>query len=212
MPKQRSLTPALIAAAALRVGDREGPRAMTMRRIAAELGCDPMALYRHFPDRQALLDAVADLALADAPDPDPGTDWEARLRTVLTGIRSTALDHPGIAGHVASRPPLQGNGRRLGTAVMASLAEAGLSPSDVVRAAQTLVAYLAAALAMAARAGERDGRWHEVAAAVGAFPTEAAGDELLIAGSEEQFAYGLRLLLAGIRAEAAQSTDPPPAR
>jgi hypothetical protein len=75
-----------------------------------------------------------------------------------------------------------------------------------------LVAYLAAALAMAVRVGERDARWHQVAAAVGAFPTEAARNELLIAGAEEQFAYGLRLLLAGIRAEAAQAADPPRAR
>ncbi|MGI5211727.1 TetR family transcriptional regulator [Plantactinospora sp. CA-290183] len=211
MPRQRSLTPAAIAAAALRVGDREGAPAMTMRRIAAELGCDPMALYRHFPDRQALLDAVADLALADAPDPDPAADWEARLRTVLTGIRRAALAHPGIAGHVAARPPLREHGRRLGTALTVALADAGLAPADVVRATQTLVAYLAAALAMAVRAGERDARWHQVADALGELPGEAVGDELFIAGSAEQFEYGLRLLLAGIRTEAAGTdlTGPP---
>jgi AcrR family transcriptional regulator len=202
MPSQRPLTPAVIAAAALRVGDRDGPKAMSMRHIAAELGCDPMALYRHFPDRQALLDAVADLALADAPDPDPDASWEDRVRTLLTGMRSAALEHPGIAPHIAARPPLQDNGRRLGTAMMSALAEAGLAPADVVRATQTLVAYLAAALAMAVRAGERDGRWHEVAGAVDVLSRDATGAELLIVGSEEQFAYGLRLLLAGIRAEA----------
>ncbi|MEV4755588.1 TetR/AcrR family transcriptional regulator C-terminal domain-containing protein [Micromonospora sp. NPDC049559] len=206
MPRQRPLTPAVIAAAALRVGDREGDRAMTMRRIAAELDCDPMALYRHFPDRQALLDAVADLALADAPGPDPEADWETRLRAVMAAIRSAALAHPGIAAHIAARPPLGEHGRRLGTAMLAALAEAGLSPADVVRASQTLVAYLAAALAMAVRAGERDDRWRHVAETLAAPPVGAAGEELFATGSAEQFAYGLRLLLAGIRAEAAGQT------
>ena len=201
VPRQRSLTPSLIAAAALRVGDRDGSKAMTMRHIASELGYDPMALYRYFPDRQALLDAVADLALADVPDPDPGSGWEDRLSTILIGIRSAALAHPGIAGHVASRPPLRANGQRLGMGLMTALRDAGLPPPDVVRAAQTLVAYVAAALAMAVQAGERDDRWHQVARTIGELRGDEAGADLPVVGSEDQFSYGLRLLLAGIRAE-----------
>jgi phosphoglycerate dehydrogenase-like enzyme len=64
MARSRFLSPALIARTALETGDRDGPEAMSMRRIATELNCDPMALYRHFANREALLDAVADLALA----------------------------------------------------------------------------------------------------------------------------------------------------
>jgi len=201
VPRQRSLTPSLIAAAALRVGDRDGSKAMTMRHIASELGYDPMALYRYFPDRQSLLDAVADLALADVPDPDPESSWDDRLSTILTGIRSAALAHPGIAGHVASRPPLRGNGQRLGMAMMAALRDAGLPAADVVRAAQTLVAYVAAALAMAVQAGERDDRWQQVAGTIGELRGDDAGADLPAVGSDDQFSYGLRLLLAGIRAE-----------
>src|SRR5882757_953692 len=111
MSRARPMTPSGIAEAALRVGDRDGEKAMSMRRIAAELGCDPMALYRHFPDRQGLLDAVADLALADVPDPDPKADWAERLRALVTDIRAAALRHPGIAAHVAARPPLAEQGR-----------------------------------------------------------------------------------------------------
>ena len=46
------LTPDLIARTTLALGDRDGAAAMSMRRIAAELGCDPMAIYRHFPNRE----------------------------------------------------------------------------------------------------------------------------------------------------------------
>ncbi|WP_158554006.1 TetR/AcrR family transcriptional regulator [Micromonospora deserti] len=196
------MTADLITAAALKVGDREGVKAMSMRRIAAELGCDPMSLYRHFPDRQALLDAVADLALADARDPDPGESWEARLVAVLTSIRSAALRHPGIAAHIAGRPPLQRHGRRLAAAIIGALAEAGLPPADVIRATQALIAYLAAALAMSLQAGEPDARWRELRAAIAALPDALPDDALPVTGSDDQFGYGLGLLIAGIRVEA----------
>ncbi|WP_326552635.1 TetR/AcrR family transcriptional regulator [Micromonospora sp. NBC_01813] len=210
MPRRAALSPDVIARKALDVGDREGPKAMTMRRIAAALDCDPMALYRHFPDRQALLDAVADLALADVPDPQPRQPWEARVLAVLTGIRAAALRHRGIAGHVAARPPLQRNGQRLAAAIVQALTDSGLPPADVVRAAQALVAYLAAALAMSVQAGAPDARWHQLRATIAALPAPAPdaalpADALPVTGSADQFDYGIRLLISGIRAEAQAS-------
>jgi len=47
-----------IAAVALRVLEDEGPAAVSMRRIAKEVGITPMAIYHHFPNREALLDTV----------------------------------------------------------------------------------------------------------------------------------------------------------
>ncbi|GIJ68796.1 hypothetical protein Voc01_037130 [Virgisporangium ochraceum] len=194
------MTPAAIAAAALALGDRDGRQAMSMRRIAADLGCDPMAIYRHFPNRDALLDAVADLALADVDDPGPDSGWSPRIATILTGVRAAALRHPGIAAHVAARPPLGTNGARLGAGIYAALAAAGLPPAGVVFAAQALVAYVAAALAMAVEAGTRDARWHEVSRSMDGLP----GEVMPVVGSDEQFGYGLRLLLNGIAVEAAR--------
>ncbi|GAB3168725.1 TetR/AcrR family transcriptional regulator [Myceligenerans halotolerans] len=205
MARSGRLTPAMIAAAALRLGDREGAEAMSMRRIAADLECDPMALYRHFAHREALLDAVADAALADAQDPGPSTPWDERVRAITFAIRSAALRHPGIAAHVAARPPLGENGRRLGAGLFAALAEAGLPPADVVRSSQALIAYLAAALAMNVRAGSRDARWEQASQAIAGLPDRPPGEEMFAVGSEEQFEYGLRLLINGIRAEAATS-------
>ncbi|BBH65776.1 hypothetical protein ACTI_24610 [Actinoplanes sp. OR16] len=190
------LTPSSITRTALLLGDRDGEAAMSMRRIAAELGCDPMALYRHFPNRQALLDAVADMAIGDVGEGEPAGEWDVRLTALLTEIREVALRHPGIAGHIAARPPLGENGLRLNRRIGEALAAAGLGPSEAGKAAQALIAYLAAALAMAVKAGERDERWHQV--------TAALGREMPVVGSEEQFAYGLRLLIAGIRVEGQQ--------
>lgn len=192
-----ALTPALITQVTLALGDREGEKAMSMRRIAAELGCDPMAIYRHFPNRVALLDAVADSVVDEVPAPGEGRPWDERIRIVLGGMRAVALRHPGIAGHVASRPPLGPAGRRMAGVLFGALAEAGLAPGDIVRAFQALIAYAASGLRMAVDAGEQDARWQQVSAAMEGLP----GEELPVVGSAEQFDYGLGLLLAGIRLE-----------
>ncbi|WP_275413316.1 TetR/AcrR family transcriptional regulator C-terminal domain-containing protein [Actinoplanes philippinensis] len=146
-----------------------------------------------------MLDAVADLALAGVVDPGPETPWDQRLSGILAAARSAALQHPGIAAHIAARPPLGVHGLRLAAGITASLTEAGLSPTAVVQTLQTLIAYVTAALAMAVNAGVRDERWHRVSQAMSGLP----GETLPIVGSSEQFTYGLRLLLHGIRAEAA---------
>ena len=208
MPTSRSLTPAVIASAALRVGDRDGPKAMTMRRIAADLGCDPMALYRYFANREALLDAVADSVLAEVDDPDPDASWDDRVRAIATDLRAAALRHRGIAAHLASRPPLGANGSRLSTGLFAALTQAGLPPASAVRAAQALIVYLASALAMAVRAGARDARWVQVSQTISRLPDAPPGEALMIAGSDEQFDYGLHLLIAGIRVEASGPRHP----
>lgn len=205
MGKTRFLNPGLIVRTALDMGDRDGGAdAMTMRRIAGELGCDPMALYRHFANRDALLDAVADLALSEVEDPDPALPWDERVAATATAVRDAAVRHPGITAHMAARPPLGEHGRRLAAGMLEALTTAGLPPATAVRSFQTLVAYLASSLAMAVQAGTRDRRWDQVRDMVDALPgAEAAGDDLFVVGGVEQFRFGLRLLLVGIRAEAA---------
>lgn len=53
-------TAAKILVAARKLLDKEGAEAVTMRRVAEKVGITPMAIYRHFPDRAALLNALAD--------------------------------------------------------------------------------------------------------------------------------------------------------
>jgi hypothetical protein len=82
---------------------------------------------------------------------------------------------------------------------------AGLPPATAVRSFQTLVACLASSLATAVRAGTRDRRRGQVRDMVDALP---GADELFVVGGVEQFRFGLRLLPAGIRAEAAAARQP----
>ncbi|WP_049578613.1 TetR/AcrR family transcriptional regulator [Streptomyces sp. SBT349] len=207
MAKTRFLNPELIVRTAFELGDRDGAEAMSMRRIASELGCDPMALYRHFANREALLDAVADLAFAEVAAPDPGLPWDERIGATAESIRETSLRHPGIAAHIAARPPMGRNGQRIAVGMVAALASTGLPPATAIQCLQTLVAYLASSLSMAVRAGARDQRWEQVRDVMNGLPgATVPGDELFVVGSDEQFRFGLRLLMAGIRAEVAAAT------
>jgi len=54
-----------IATAARRLLDKEGAEAVTMRRVAVAVGITPMAIYRHYPDRSSLLNALADEGFAE---------------------------------------------------------------------------------------------------------------------------------------------------
>ena len=56
----KNFTSNRITAAARRLLDREGPDAVTMRRVARTVGITPMALYRHVADRDDLLNNLAD--------------------------------------------------------------------------------------------------------------------------------------------------------
>ena len=78
--------------------DREGKEAVTMRRVAKTVGVTAMALYRHFADRAALLNAVADAGFQDlaarvqaAPKP---RDPEKRLLKILDVFLNFALERP----------------------------------------------------------------------------------------------------------------------
>jgi AcrR family transcriptional regulator len=81
-----------VVAAALAILVEEGVRAVTMRRVAADAGVTPMATYRHYPSRDALLRAVADAALADL-----GRQWGRRDESLefasrLDGLADDFLD------------------------------------------------------------------------------------------------------------------------
>jgi AcrR family transcriptional regulator len=57
-----------IASAARELLDKDGAEGVTMRRVAAAVGITPMALYRHYVNRDSLLNAVAEAGFADLSD------------------------------------------------------------------------------------------------------------------------------------------------
>ena len=98
------ITREAVLAAALEIIDRDGTGALSMRRLARALDRDPMILYRHAPNKAALLNGVAETVLArlrvDSADPD----WARQLRQVARRFRALALAHPHVVPLIVTRP------------------------------------------------------------------------------------------------------------
>ncbi len=98
------ITRKVVLAAALEIIDRDGAEALSMRRLAASLDRDPMILYRHAPNKAALLDGVTETVLAQLKVDPADPDWTAQLRTVARNYRALALAHPHVVPLLVTRP------------------------------------------------------------------------------------------------------------
>jgi AcrR family transcriptional regulator len=82
-----------IATTAVGIADADGLDAITMRRLAAELGVAPMAAYRHVSGKDDVLELMVDLVYGEVDVPD-GAGWRETMRALGTGIRALVLQHP----------------------------------------------------------------------------------------------------------------------
>jgi AcrR family transcriptional regulator len=142
------ITREAVLAAALEIIDRDGVDALSMRRLAHALDRDPMILYRHTPNKAALLDGVVEKVLAqlhvDASDPD----WAGQLRTVASSFRELALAHPHVVPLIVTRPLATPLGLRPpGTLksledILVLLTRAGFSGPDALHVYRALFGFL----------------------------------------------------------------------
>jgi TetR/AcrR family tetracycline transcriptional repressor len=126
------LTKAAVAGRALRLADEEGLEAVTVRRLAKELGVTPMALYWHFKNKDELLLGVVDHALsqirADAGSGDP---WPKRLRSLFETVISVMREHPALPGLLHSVDKTQTESfTRATNDTLALLADAGFTVDE----------------------------------------------------------------------------------
>ena len=142
------ITRDIVLSTALELIDRDGAEGLSMRRLGRALGRDPMTLYRHAPNKVALLDGVAELVLSQLTvDPDD-TDWTGQLRKVAHDYRHLALAHPHVVPLLVTRPlatPLglrpQGTLRPL-EEVLTLLTRAGFTGSDSLHIYRALFGFL----------------------------------------------------------------------
>ena len=93
---------------ALRILEAEGPQAVSMRRVAKEVGVTAMAIYHHFSSREALLRAVVDSEFEQLvgffSQSNGKQSFEAEMIHILDGYVEYALAHPRIFDYVFSVP------------------------------------------------------------------------------------------------------------
>jgi AcrR family transcriptional regulator len=104
---RRGLSVDAVVDAAMAIADSEGLDAVTMRRLADELGVVPMTLYTYVPGKAELLDLMLDAAYARMPRTDTtGRPWRHRVTAIAEANKELFERHPWAATVSTARPPL----------------------------------------------------------------------------------------------------------
>lgn len=144
-PAPRSaLTPGRIAEAAVRIADAEGLDAVTMRRLAGELGVAPMAAYRYVSGKDELLELMVDTVHAGLTVQAELTGWREVLRAHALATRAMMLAHPWLprAGVVVLTPHQMAAAERM----LAALDGLGLDPDTMMAVFSSVNAYVRGAV------------------------------------------------------------------
>lgn len=186
-----------IAAAAVALVDRDGLERFGVRRLAEELGVDPMSIYHHIKGKAALLDAMSEAVLAEveaaADDASPG--WEEIARRTAHGYREMAYRHPRLFPLLATRAQTSPVALAALERLVSAMREAGLPDQVIADAPLTVFGFLNGYL-LAVVSGGSDLPAIDAAA----YPTMAALASLQSGfGSVEEFDRILDTVLGGIR-------------
>src|SRR5690606_31699365 len=183
MPRAKGrepLTLARIVDAALALVDERGLEALTMRRLGAALGVDPMALYYYVADKRTLLRHLVEAVFAGLEPPAGLEDWRQPVKAWAHACRDVALAHPILVLQLLSdREAVAEAAARADPPLRAAVRASGLPAAEVEPAADLVVDYL-----------------HGYALGIAAGPPDAR------AQGEPGFLLALDLIVAGIEARA----------
>jgi DNA-binding transcriptional regulator YhcF (GntR family)/AcrR family transcriptional regulator len=133
-----------IVAAGIAVADAEGLSALSMRRVAAELGAAPMSLYRHVRDKDELLLRMIDAALAECVLPaEPPASWRAGLELATRALWATFRRHSWLPAALSlTRPQILPGALAYSEWVLGALGGAGLDPRTTFTAYLTVFTFV----------------------------------------------------------------------
>lgn len=202
----RGLTRTRVLEAALDLLDRHGLEALSMRRLAADLGVEAPALYNHVANKHDLLVGIVDLLHCRVALPPADADWRAAVRLGIRSLRAVLLAHPDalplFVGHNASSPdalrPIEAGLRILRTA--------GFGPAEAVHALRTLVAYTVGYAGAETGALRNPQHTSEAIAAARTLPTDEFPTLRELAAfsaksGDAEFEFGLDTIMTGLEAK-----------
>ncbi|MFN8372076.1 MAG: TetR/AcrR family transcriptional regulator [Anaerolineae bacterium] len=142
---QEPLSRERILQAALTLIDTSGVEALSMRRLAAVLGVDPMALYHYLPNKEAILRGLIELIFSGLQVPQVSdAAWEDQVRACARAYFDVVRAHPQLLVYIVGdldlvmQAGLNANNEMLYAALFA----AGLSARQVHHAASLVIDYL----------------------------------------------------------------------
>ncbi|MGW4519103.1 TetR/AcrR family transcriptional regulator [Streptomyces sp. NPDC004393] len=198
------LTEAGIYAAALQLIDADGVEALTMRKLATVLDANPMSLYYHVPNKDALLRGVARMVgaqfrtvtLQDAP-------WQERIRLLATDFRTLAHRHPNLMAYSFGQPDFIQPEDPFWAALTATLDAAGIPHSQIPQVAAVMCAVVIGVLT-----AELNGALHQWSNLT---PTPSTADEDGPTGTgpdeDHMFRMVLDTLISGLENRLTTDTD-----
>ncbi len=139
---KRALSLERIVAAAVALASAEGLGAVSMSRVASELGAATMSLYRYVAAKDELLALMVDAAGGVPPEPEPGEDWRAGLSRWAWGYRARLREHPWMLRIPISGPPATPNQIRWLEDALRSMADTGLNAADKLSVVLLLSGYI----------------------------------------------------------------------
>jgi AcrR family transcriptional regulator len=139
--RAKPLTRERVLQAALALVDREGLDALSMRRLAKQLGVEAMSLYNHVQNKADVVAGVLDLVAAEVDSPSAGLDWRTELRERALATYEMFVRRPWAARVWMSTARLNPDHFAHADALLRLLREAGLPPDAVYRAYHVLEGY-----------------------------------------------------------------------
>ncbi len=214
-PRQRLSLDDVISAAMLLAG-RDGAEAVSMRKVAAELGVGVMTLYTYVPGRDELFELMVDRAWAIRRHADPSLTWRAQVASIAEEAWQMYQAYPWLVMTNEWRTPLGPNVLDAQEDLYRALCLSGLKPDQVARAASLVEGHVSALARgaivdtrLAAQSGvSADSYWNSRASFWGTyyersrFPAmtwlweRGAFDQGL--GTLEEMRFGLDLILDGL--------------
>jgi len=127
---------------AIAIADAEGIGAVSMRRIASDLGATPMALYNHVANKDELMNGIAGQLLKeiDVSALDP-SDWAKAIKTGFTEFRRVLLRHPNLLPVLQRKTEMSADALRPIELAMSIFQSAGFSPEEALKAHWTLSGF-----------------------------------------------------------------------
>jgi AcrR family transcriptional regulator len=213
--KWGSLTREAVIEGALELVDREGLEALTMPRLARDLGTGVMTIYGHIDNKVDLVDALAERVLADVEDTRGRSgDWDRDLAEWMRHLRQVVLRHPALGAVLAARGLTTPSVFRQLEAGLGLLRSAGFDRRKSVEIYYALLTYTLGFLAWEIPRVHRQPegayaeQWADALAALPAteYPTlQQLRKELPQVAGERQFEAGLNALIRGFKTQDARS-------
>lgn len=215
--KPSRLTARLIAGRALELIDADGAEALTMRRLGDALGVGQMACYNYFRSKDALLEAVTQVVLAevDQDPPDEALPWRPVVERIMRSVREAGLRHPHAVPFLERYAPRTLPALAFVETGFRAFRRAGFDDTAIARSYSALAAYSFGTLAVEVNnyfAGhpavlrQSDDLDAESMARLLPHITKV-GPTLAALDPATQFEYGLKLILDGFDVQYTAPTE-----